>query len=81
MVRCKNIAMLKDQAKPPKAVLFFDGDCPLCNRVLTFLLSNEIRADLVFSPLNASSSDRWREERVVSINTASRDWPSSNGCR
>ena len=53
--------MLKDQATPPKAVLFFDGDCPLCNRVLTFILSNEIRADLVFSPLNASSSDRWRE--------------------
>lgn len=53
--------MLKDQVTPPKAVLFFDGDCPLCNRVLTFILSNEIRADLVFSPLNASSSDRWRE--------------------
>lgn len=53
--------MLKDQATSPKAVLFFDGDCPLCNRVLTFILSNEIRADLVFSPLNASSSDRWRE--------------------
>ena len=61
MVRCKNIAMLKDQATPTKAVLFFDGDCPLCNRVLTFILSNEIRADLVFSPLNASSSERWRE--------------------
>lgn len=53
--------MLKDQATPLKAVLFFDGDCPLCNRVLTFILSNEIRADLVFSPLNASSSERWRE--------------------
>ncbi len=53
--------MLKDQATLPKAVLFFDGDCPLCNRVLTFILSNEIRADLVFSPLNASSSERWRE--------------------
>ena len=53
--------MLKDQATPPKAILFFDGDCPLCNRVLTFILSNEIRADLVFSPLNASSSERWRE--------------------
>ena len=53
--------MLKDQATVPSAILFFDGDCPLCNRVLTFILSNEIRADLVFSPLNASSSDRWRE--------------------
>jgi len=53
--------MLKDQATPPKAILFFDGDCPLCNRVLTFILSNEIKADLVFSPLNASSSERWRE--------------------
>jgi len=53
--------MLKDQATLLKAVLFFDGDCPLCNRVLTFILSNEIRADLVFSPLNASSSERWRE--------------------
>lgn len=53
--------MLKDQATPPKAVLFFDGDCPLCSRVLTFILSNEIKADLVFSPLNASSSERWRE--------------------
>jgi predicted DCC family thiol-disulfide oxidoreductase YuxK len=53
--------MLKDQATPPKAILFFDGDCPLCNRVLTFILSNEIRADLVFSPLDASSSERWRE--------------------
>ncbi len=61
MVRCKHIAMLKDQATPPKAILFFDGDCPLCNRVLTFILSNEIRADLVFSPLDASSSERWRE--------------------
>lgn len=61
MVRCKNIAMLKDQATVPSAILFFDGDCPLCNRVLTFILSNEIKADLVFSPLNASSSDRWRE--------------------
>jgi predicted DCC family thiol-disulfide oxidoreductase YuxK len=53
--------MLKDQATPPKAILFFDGDCPLCNRVLTFILSNEIKADLVFSTLNASSSERWRE--------------------
>ena len=53
--------MLKDQATPTKAVLFFDGDCPLCNRVLTFILSNEIKADLVFSPLDASSSERWRE--------------------
>lgn len=61
MVRCKNIAMLKDQATVPSAILFFDGDCPLCNRVLTFILSNEIKADLVFSPLNASSSERWRE--------------------
>jgi predicted DCC family thiol-disulfide oxidoreductase YuxK len=61
VVRCKHIAMLKDQATPPKAILFFDGDCPLCNRVLTFILSNEIRADLVFSPLDASSSERWRE--------------------
>ena len=61
MVRCKNIAMLKDQATPTKAVLFFDGDCPLCNRVLTFILTNEIKADLVFSPLDASSSERWRE--------------------
>ncbi len=61
MVRCKNLAMLKDQATDSTAILFFDGDCPLCNRVLTFILSNELKADLMFSPLNAISTERWRE--------------------
>ena len=53
--------MLKDQASLPKAILFFDGDCPLCNRVLTFILSHETKKDLLFSPLNESSSVQWRE--------------------
>ena len=61
MVWNKNLAMLKVTPEDPKVILFYDGDCGLCNRVLTFILSHESKKDILFSPLNASSCLQWRE--------------------
>lgn len=36
----------------PAPVLFFDGDCALCNRTVHFILAHERRRSLRFAPLD-----------------------------
>jgi len=38
-------------------ILFFDGDCPLCNRVVTFILNHEKEFQILFAALDTASSN------------------------
>ena len=40
-------------------VLFFDGDCPLCNRVVRFILDHEYGERMLFSSLSHESTKQW----------------------
>jgi predicted DCC family thiol-disulfide oxidoreductase YuxK len=42
-----------------QAVLFYDGDCPLCNRVVTFILNHERSPEILFSALNSEATAQW----------------------
>jgi predicted DCC family thiol-disulfide oxidoreductase YuxK len=35
-----------------QVILFYDGDCPLCNRVVTFILTHEKDSKILFSALD-----------------------------
>ena len=35
-------------------ILFFDGDCPLCNRVVTFILNHEKDSKILFATLDSA---------------------------
>jgi predicted DCC family thiol-disulfide oxidoreductase YuxK len=38
-------------------VLFYDGDCPLCNRVVTFILNHEKDSKILFSALDTAATN------------------------
>jgi predicted DCC family thiol-disulfide oxidoreductase YuxK len=38
-------------------ILFFDGDCPLCNRVVTFILNHEKESKILFAALDTASTN------------------------
>jgi len=40
-------------------VLFYDGDCPLCNRVVTFILSHEKDSKILFSALDTATANEF----------------------
>ena len=40
-------------------VLFYDGDCPLCNRVVTLILNHECRPIIYFSALASEATKEW----------------------
>jgi predicted DCC family thiol-disulfide oxidoreductase YuxK len=40
-------------------VLFYDGDCPLCNRVVTFILSHEKDSKILFSALDTAAANEF----------------------
>jgi predicted DCC family thiol-disulfide oxidoreductase YuxK len=42
-----------------KAVLFYDGDCPLCNRVVTFILNHEKDSKVLFSALDTPTANEF----------------------
>jgi predicted DCC family thiol-disulfide oxidoreductase YuxK len=42
-----------------KAVLFYDGDCPLCNRVVTFILTHEKDFKILFSALDTATANEF----------------------
>jgi predicted DCC family thiol-disulfide oxidoreductase YuxK len=42
-----------------KAVLFYDGDCPLCNRVVTFILTHEKDSKILFSALDTATANEF----------------------
>jgi predicted DCC family thiol-disulfide oxidoreductase YuxK len=42
-----------------QAILFYDGDCPLCNRVVTFILSHEKDSKILFSALDTAAANEF----------------------
>lgn len=38
-------------------ILFFDGACPLCNRVVTFILNHEKESNILFAALDTPSTN------------------------
>lgn len=40
-----------------KAVLFYDGDCALCNRVVTFIFNHEKDSKILFSALDTVAAN------------------------
>ncbi len=40
-----------------QAILFYDGDCALCNRVVTFILTHEKDSKILFSALDTAAAD------------------------
>jgi predicted DCC family thiol-disulfide oxidoreductase YuxK len=40
-----------------QAILFYDGDCALCNRVVTFILSHEKDSKILFSALDTAAAN------------------------
>ena len=38
-------------------ILFFDGSCPLCNRVVTFILTHEKEPKILFAALDTASTN------------------------
>ena len=40
-----------------QVILFYDGDCPLCNRVVTFILNHEKDSKILFSALDTASAN------------------------
>jgi predicted DCC family thiol-disulfide oxidoreductase YuxK len=45
--------MLKVTPEDPKVILFYDGDCGLCNRVVQWILKHEKSQDLFFVSLDS----------------------------
>lgn len=48
-------------------ILFYDGDCPLCNRVVTFVLNHEKKPNILFSALGSEASTNWRKAHPESL--------------
>ena len=40
-----------------QAILFYDGDCALCNRVVTFILNHEKDSKILFSALDTAAAN------------------------
>jgi len=40
-----------------QAILFYDGDCALCNRVVTFILNHEKDSKILFSALDTLAAN------------------------
>jgi predicted DCC family thiol-disulfide oxidoreductase YuxK len=44
-------------------IVFFDGDCGLCNRLVLFLLKRDRRKILRFAPLTGKMARQWLEDK------------------
>jgi predicted DCC family thiol-disulfide oxidoreductase YuxK len=42
-----------------QVILFYDGDCPLCNRVVTFILNHEKDSKILFSALDTATANEF----------------------
>jgi predicted DCC family thiol-disulfide oxidoreductase YuxK len=42
-----------------QAILFYDGDCALCNRVVTFILNHEKESKILFSALDTAAANEF----------------------
>ena len=41
-----------------KTILFFDGECMLCNTFIQFVLKRELKQDLFFAPLQSETAKK-----------------------
>ena len=55
----KNIHGMGSEMLSKHPVLFYDGDCPLCNRVVTFILSHEKDSKILFSALDTAAANEF----------------------
>ncbi|SCA63784.1 Uncharacterized protein YuxK [Chlamydiales bacterium SCGC AG-110-M15] len=46
-----------------KHVVFYDGECPLCNRAVRFLLKHDSNACLLFAPLQGETAKKLLGDR------------------
>ena len=55
---------MKSPASSPAslAIVFYDGDCGLCNRFVLFLLKRDRQKILRFAPLNGKMARQWLED-------------------
>lgn len=51
-----------------RTILFFDGNCGLCNRSVKFVLRKEKNQNLLFSPLQSEFAKNILEEKNVAQN-------------
>jgi predicted DCC family thiol-disulfide oxidoreductase YuxK len=42
-----------------QVILFYDGDCALCNRVVTFILNHEKDSKILFSALDTATANEF----------------------
>ena len=49
------------------AILFYDGNCGLCNRVVQFVLRFERKKELVFTPLDSEFAKTFFKERTGTL--------------
>src|SRR6185312_15192231 len=49
-------------AHPCLSIVFYDGDCGLCNRFVLFLLKRDHRKTFRFAPLTGRMARQWLED-------------------
>ncbi len=67
MVWNKNFTMLKVTPEDPKVILFYDGECGLCNRVVQWILKHEKSKDLFFVSLNSDFAKAFLAKENIDI--------------
>ena len=55
----KNFHGMGSEMLSKQAILFYDGDCPLCNLVVTFILSHEKDSKILFSALDTAAANEF----------------------
>ena len=45
--------------EPEKPVIFFDGVCVVCNRFVDFLIRVDVRAEILFSPMQGKTAAKF----------------------
>ncbi len=55
----KNIHGMGSEMLSKQPILFYDGNCPLCNRVVTFILNHEKDSKVLFSALDTAAANEF----------------------
>jgi predicted DCC family thiol-disulfide oxidoreductase YuxK len=55
----KNFHGMGSEMFSKQPILFYDGDCPLCNRVVTFILNHEKDSKILFSALDTAAANEF----------------------
>lgn len=41
-----------------RKIIFYDGECPLCNRAIRFILKEDKKGEFFFAPLNGKTAEQ-----------------------